>query len=82
VQAVNEWRKGGGGDQSPTKNVKFAKGQNVLGKGEPGVRTGNDDDIGPKEACWQCFKLKPKTECKELAGKFFCSDHCSNVFKA
>jgi hypothetical protein len=41
-----------------------------------------DLKTGPKESCWTCYKLKPKTEIEEFAGKKFCSPQCKEKFMA
>lgn len=67
--------------------MKFSSNNKILKPKEKeaagGVGNGTDNDqVGPKEACWQCFKLAFKADCKQLAGKFFCKEACANVFRA
>jgi hypothetical protein len=86
LEALNAWR----GVKTDPKEVKFAEKKETNVNNGPQVTEGAtkpawkmpDLKTGPKESCWTCYKLKPKTEIEEFAGKKFCSTKCKEKFMA
>ena len=40
----------------------------------------NDQRAVPKESCWACYKLVPKTDVVSFCGKNFCTTFCKDKF--